>query len=120
VPPVSVVFYADPGSGTPVLDWLAPLPKKARLKCTVRIKRLRELGHSIRRPEADYLRDGIHELRTRLGHVNYRILYGFHDGTAILLHGLTKEARVPAKAIELARQRLGRFGAHPKRHTYRS
>jgi hypothetical protein len=51
---------------------------KARLKCFARIERLRELGHDIRRPEADFLRDGIYELRVSLSHVQYRILYSFH------------------------------------------
>jgi DNA-binding XRE family transcriptional regulator len=49
-------------------------------KCAVRIRRLADLGHELRRPEADLLRDGICELRARLGTVNYRILYFFMAG----------------------------------------
>lgn len=52
--------------------------KKALDKCRVRIERLRDLGHELRRPEADLLRDGIYELRVRLGTLNYRMLYFFH------------------------------------------
>jgi hypothetical protein len=32
--------------------------RKAQQKCLARLKRLEDLGHELRRPEADYLRDG--------------------------------------------------------------
>jgi hypothetical protein len=35
------------------------------------------MGHELRRPEADFLRDGIYELRASLGGVHHRILYFF-------------------------------------------
>jgi len=70
---------------------------KAFLKCQAAISRLALLGHELRRPEADLLRDGIYELRARLGSVNYRLLYFFHGQTvSVIAHGLTKEAAVPA------------------------
>jgi hypothetical protein len=40
-------------------------------------------GHELRRPYADYLRAGVHELRARVGRVNYRILYFFGDDEII-------------------------------------
>ncbi len=47
------------------------------------------------------LRDGVYELRTRVGNVNYRILYGFvGKDIALLVVGFTKEKKVPSKAIE--------------------
>ena len=49
----------------PVLEWLDELPLKIQDKCAARIKRLMACGHELRRPEADYLRDGIYELRVR-------------------------------------------------------
>jgi len=47
----------------PFVDWFRELPTHARDKVLVRIERLRELGHELRRPEADSFRDGIYELR---------------------------------------------------------
>ena len=47
----------------PFLEWLDELPMQVKSKCTERIDRLGELGHELRRPEADFLRDGIYELR---------------------------------------------------------
>lgn len=55
---------------------------QAHAKCLVKLGRLEELGHELRRPEADYLRDDIHELRVRFQSVNYRMLYFFRGRTA--------------------------------------
>jgi phage-related protein len=78
MPKTTAVFYQEGPKMVPVLDWLDSLPKKALDKCRVRIERLRDLGHELRRPEADLLREGIYELRVRLGTVNYLMLYFFH------------------------------------------
>lgn len=78
------------------------------------------MGHELRRPEADYLRDGIYELRAKHLGVNYRILYFFHSGVAVVLsHGITKQAsEVPPREIDLAIRRREQFAANPDRHTY--
>jgi phage-related protein len=81
MPSTEVVFYRDDDGTVPVLDWLGGLSRKARLKCLVRIERLRELEYDLRRPEADLLRDGVYELRVSLNHIQYRILYSFHTHT---------------------------------------
>lgn len=88
MPRTRVVFYREEDRSVPVLDWFASLPVKAQAKCLERIQYLEGVGHEARRPHADYLRDGIYELRAKLGTVNYRILYFFH-GTmaAVLAHG---------------------------------
>ena len=118
MPLTPVIFYRDDSGSVPVLDWLRTLSATAQDKCRVRLERLHECGHELRRPEADYLRDGIYELRVRLGVVNYRLLYFFHGRVAaVVSHGLVKEWAVPAKEIELARQRQIKFTANPLRHT---
>jgi hypothetical protein len=71
MPKIRVVFYKEDDGSVPILEWLDSLPDRALDKCTVRIERLAELGHELRRPEADLLRDGICELRIGLQHVNY-------------------------------------------------
>ena len=92
MPKTKVVFHKQDDGSVPVLEWLDSLQRRALDKCTVRIERLEEIGHELRRPEADFLRDGIYELRIRKGRVNYRILYFFHGrGMAILGHAITKE-----------------------------
>ena len=119
MPKTKVVFYKEDDGSVPILEWLDSLPERAVDKCTVRIERLRELGHELRRPEADLIRNGIHELRVRLQHVNYRILYFFHGNVAaIISDGLMKEEKVPRTEIDLAIQRKKRFEGDPERHTH--
>ena len=120
MPVTTVVFFADEEGACPLLVWLDRLPSKVQDKCIVRIERLAELGHELRRPEADFLRDGIYELRTSFQTVNYRMLYFFHGRTAaVVSHGIVKERAVPPKEIDLAVARKKRFTANPKRHTFR-
>jgi hypothetical protein len=69
-----VVLYREEDGIVPILDWLDAISKKARAKCIARLERLFELGHELRRPEADLLRDGIYELRVALRRQNYRML----------------------------------------------
>jgi phage-related protein len=119
MPKIRVVFYKEDDGSVPILEWLDSLPDRALDKCTVRIERLAELGHELRRPEADLLRDGICELRIGLQHVNYRILYFFHGRlAAVVSHGITKEDKVPAKEIEKAIARKRKFEADPEKHTH--
>lgn len=104
----------------PLVHWLDGLPAKAQIKCLAKLKRLEDLGHELRRPEADFLRDGIYELRIDLQGLNYRILYFFHGGVAaVVTHGLMKEKKVPPREIDLAITRMKRFQTSPDRHTYR-
>jgi hypothetical protein len=75
MPQTRVLFFQNADGVAPAWEWLKNLRKinpKAYAKCAVRIRRLAEMGHEWRRPEADLLRDGIYELRARLGTVNYR------------------------------------------------
>lgn len=122
MPKTEVIFYRDERGQAPVVEWLRELrrkDKKAYAKCNARIQVIAQLGHELRRPMADSLREGIHELRIRQGHVNYRILYFFHgQAVAILAHGLTKEDEVPNADIERAIQRKEAFAKDPAKHTY--
>lgn len=120
VPKTEVVFYREDEKACPVLEWLATLPDKARDKCQVRIERLQECGHELRRPEADTLRDGIYELRATHVGIHYRLLYFFHGRiAAVLAHGVIKERAVPPKDIDTAIERKKKFLQDPQRHTYR-
>lgn len=78
MPPTTVIFFQEGlGQRPPLIDWLDSLPEKAQQKCLARLKRLEDFGHELRRPEADYLRDGIYELRASYQGVHYRMLYFF-------------------------------------------
>ena len=81
MPEIKVVFFAEKNKA-PLLKWLDEIPAKAQDKCIVKIERLTQLGNELRRPEGDFLRDGIYELRVSLQKIQYRILYFFY----IIIH----------------------------------
>lgn len=122
MPRTRVIFFKDQDGHAPVLEWLKQLQDrnpKAWANCRARIELLNMFGHELRRPAADFLRDGIYELRAKQGHVQYRILYFFHGRqVAVLAHSLTKEASIPAADLERALRRKRLFERNPKAHIY--
>lgn len=118
MPETEVLIYASEDGSAPLLDWLDGLPQKVQDKCLVRIERLGQMGHELRRPEADLLRDGIHELRASFRGVHYRVLYFFHGQRAVISHGVVKEREVPSGEIDLAIDRWRRFEKNPDKHTF--
>ena len=120
MPKTELVLFREDDGTVPLTDWLDSLQKKAQAKCVGAIRRLELIGHELRRPEADYLRDDIFELRVRLQGINYRMLYFFHGRSVVVVsHGLTKERAVPPKEIERAVERRKRFIADPKLHAFK-
>ena len=122
MPRTTVYFFQDADGRSTVVSWLESLRETdeiAYARCVAVIERLAEAGYELRRPTADMLRDGIYELRARMRHVNYRLLYFFHGrNVAIVAHALTKKDVVPAIDIERALARKRAFEAAPNIHTY--
>src|SRR6266404_1566380 len=122
MPRTHVAFYREASGEAPVVNWLHDLRRtneKAWANCRARIVLLSQLGHELRRPAVDFLRDGIYELRAKQGHVQYRILYFFHDrNVAVLSHSITKEDSIPPVGIERALKRKRQFEQNPENHTY--
>ena len=102
-------------------DWLGELEDrepKAYAKCLARILELADKGNQMRRPHADYLCEGIYELRATLGKDQYRLLYFFFGTNVVAVsHGITKEKEVPSEEIELAISRKNLVMASPDRYT---
>ena len=119
MPETEVLIFAEDDGSAPLIGWLDAAPKKVQDKCIVRIERLEQLGHELRRPEADFLRDGVYELRVRHLRVNYRMLYFFSNQQAVLSHGIIKEDAVPDTEIDRVIERRQRFESDPGKHTYR-
>jgi phage-related protein len=123
MPETRVVFYKDKNGNVPVLLWLDELERRDRkglVICLERIQLLASLGHELRRPLADFLRDGIYELRASHRRVQYRILYFFHGrNIAIIAHAIVKEgSAVPDIDIDRAIERQRLFTVNPEIHTY--
>src|SRR5439155_23253883 len=111
MPKTPVVLYQETDGTAPFLQWFDGLSTKGQDKCRVRIERLVWLGHELRRPKADLLRDGIHELRAAHGGLNYRILYFFHGREAVVFsHGIVKQgADIPDRDSKQAIARKKAF-----------
>jgi hypothetical protein len=70
MPGTTVYIYAKENGESPVLEWLKELSRsntRALDACIARVRLLAMMGHELRRPHADMLRDGIHELRPGSG-----------------------------------------------------
>lgn len=106
---IQIIYFRDEKGKEPVSEWLDRLSEKIKAKCTFGIDRLEQMGYELRRPEAAPLQKGINELRIVCEGNQYRILYGFHEGNVILLHGMLKRERVTLKEIDLAVKRLTIF-----------
>ena len=119
MPATEVILFQESDGTVPLIKWLDKLPEKVQDKCLVKIQRLEEQGYELRRPEADSLRDGIHELRVAFRGRQYRMLYFFHGQQAVISHGLIKESVVPSQQIDLAIGRKVRFESDPMKHTCR-
>lgn len=124
MPTTSILFYQEKEGDAPVVDWLIELKAKNSqgfANCVGRIRQLHSSGHELRRPSADYLQDGIYELRAKHRNVQYRIFYFFSGkDVAVLGHSIIKKtSAVPKKDIELAIKRKKKFEQNPEQHTYR-
>lgn len=121
MPETLIRFFQDEDKGVPYLQWLDDLKKRqprAFEKCLYSLELLRQFGHELRRPQADFLRDGVYELRTRVSRVNYRVLYGFVGNDLVLVsHGITKEQAVPDIEIDRAVKRLALYRRDPDRYS---
>lgn len=119
MPQTDIIIFKDDDGSVPLLDWLDEQSSKVQDAMQARIERLAEKGYELRRPECDFLRDGIYELRKRRLNVNYRILYAFYGENAVMLsHGCTKEDKVPPKEIDKAISNLNTYKQNPDAHTY--
>src|SRR5271169_3377911 len=119
MPQSALVFYRE-GEIALFDQWLNTLPVKAQAKCLAQLRLLRSQGHELRRPIADFLRDGIYELRPTYQGVNYRILYFFGGQDIVVIsHGISKESKVPAVEINRAMERKKKYEANPSAHGWK-
>lgn len=85
-----VYYYIDDRGRNPVKEFIKDLPDIDKAKAFAYIKELKRQGHNLRRPLADYLTDGIYELRPKKN----RIFYFFYlKDSAVLLHAVKKKTQ---------------------------
>ena len=100
-----LIFYRNISGQCPVEKFIDELPDEDAKEVVASIAALRELGNKARRPLADYLEDGIYELRARRLKKRFRVLYTFAGKrTILLLTGFIKKSKaIPPREIKKAR-----------------
>ena len=97
-------FYDLPNGKIPVKEFLDSLDVKMRVKMLRTVSLLEEYGTTLRKPYSEHLRNGIFELRAKVGTDISRVLYFFFVGKkAILTNGFIKKTeKTPESEIEKA------------------
>ena len=99
----SISFFVDERGECPVEGFILQLPVKERAKITAYLIELKNQGHNLRRPMADYLGEGIYELRPRDNRIFY---FFFLRETVVLLHAIRKKTdSVPSGDLEVCLKR---------------
>lgn len=99
----AVCYYVDDRGDNPVKEFIKSLPVKERAKAFAYINELKKQGNDLRRPMADYLKDGIYELRPK----DNRIFYFFYlRDNVVLLHATKKKTwEIPRNDLKLCLKR---------------
>ena len=120
MPAVEVIYFKDERGQAPVLEWIDTLSDEAEAAIADRVERLEQQGFQLSQVHAHQLRDGIYELRARVGKSRYRVFYFFHRRVAaVLTHGMVKKSdAVPSAEIDRAIKLKRQFESDPNRYTY--
>lgn len=98
-----VYYFIDKDGVRPVKEFIDSLAQKEQAKVYAYITELIKQGNNLRRPMADYLGDGIYELRPK----DNRIFYFFYlRDRAVLVHAIKKHAKIiPEGALKICLRR---------------
>ena len=98
-----IYYFIDEDGCKQVKEFIDSLTEKEQAKVYAYIAELKNQGNNLRRPMADYLRDGIYELRPR----DNRIFYFFYlRDRAVLIHAIKKHVKkIPENDLKLCIKR---------------
>jgi len=99
----NIYYFLDERGNSPIEGFIDSLPLKEQGKITAYISELLKEGYNLRRPMADYLGQGIYELRPK----NNRIFYFFFlKDAAVLLHAIKKKTyKIPESDLNICIKR---------------
>jgi phage-related protein len=105
--PVPVRFYKSATGSEPVREWLGSFDKEDRRVLGIDLAKV-QFGWPVGMPICRPLKGGLWEVRSSLpSKREARLLFGFHEGTLVVLHGFIKKSQAtPKSALLLAEQRL--------------
>lgn len=98
-------FYEKTDGECQVRDYLRAQRKSVRGEAGWLLECLEREGNRLERPIADYVEDGIYELRIIVERQQHRILYFFHKKIIIATNAfLKKSVKIPKGKLELAKK----------------
>jgi len=101
-----IIFYESDDGQSEVENFINSRSQSNRAKIYALLSFLEEKGPTLPRPYADFLQDGIHELRLKLSGNQVRILYFFcYKDFIILTNSFIKNTnKVPISEIKKAKK----------------
>ncbi len=103
----SIYFFVDIRGNSPVKEFINNLPLKEQTKIIAYLKELKNQGHNLRRPMADYIGEGIYELRPSRNRIFY---FFFLRENAVMLHAIRKSTdKIPFNDLDLCLKRKKEF-----------
>ena len=100
---MNILYFIDNRGQSPVKEFIDELPLDEQAKIFAYIDELRKQGHNLRRPLADYVQDGIYELRPKSNRLFY---FFFLKENVVIVHAIKKKTyKIPKKDIELCLKR---------------
>jgi phage-related protein len=100
---MNIFYFVDDRGKSPVKEFIDVLPLNEQAKVFSYIEELRRQGHNLRRPLADYVHDGIYELRPKANRLFY---FFFLKDNVVLVHVIKKKTdKIPEKDIVLCLKR---------------
>ena len=103
---MKVKTFESKSGQKPIDDYIKRQDQSTISKIVFRIDLLGRFGPRLGMPYAKKITSELYELRIR-GKVETRIIYGFKDDEAILLHIFKKKQdKIPQKEVELATRRF--------------
>lgn len=95
----NVDFYKTKDNIAPVEEFLKSLDSKMRAKAMHELNILQEFGPTLREPHSKLIKNGIFELRIKVGSNISRIFYYFRIGNKIILtNGFVKKTQKTPKS----------------------
>ena len=103
----TIYFFVDARRNRPVNEFINNLSLKEQAKINAYISELKNQGHNLRRPMADYIGEGIYELRPGHNRVFY---FFFLKENAVILHAIRKKTdKIPSSDLDLCLKRKNEF-----------
>jgi len=115
MPQIDVIFYRKANGRIPFLQGFSTIPKAAKARIIEGIEYLQEEGYLASRPTVGSLRDKIYEIRVQVERNEYRTLFFYWEGKAVLSHIFMKKTDdVPRDEKKRAISHMMNMGDMPR------